>query len=545
MDLDSDLEQLMAHIGDFGTYQLRQSLLHMLAALTAGLHMLTLVTVAAVPDHRCAVPDIDENGTFASWGSPEVVASIPLTKDGSLDSCHLLDPTTNSSVSCDHWVYDDTYYKSSRAIEWNLVCDKRWMGAVAQSAYMFGVFTGAVVLGSMADKYGRKIIFYISAVLQLILGVIVAFVPEYYSFLVVRFLYGIFGSAGSYITGFVLSMEIVGPSKRTIIGIAFQAFFATGVMLVAFWGFLIKDRVVLQVIYGLHSLLLIGHWWLIDESPRWLWAQGQVHKAVIIVEKAMKQNGCTETLDVAHYVSKGKAKAGSRENESATMADLVKTPNLRNRTLNVVLNWFANSLVYYGLSLNTGKLFGNPFLVLFIVGLVEYPSYIMTVLLMDRLGRRSLLSSLMLLGGIACIVAAYIPRDTQAGSISVTTIVMIGKFFIAASFAIIYNYTAELFPTVVRNTALGIGSMGARLSGALTPLITLLDSFDKRLPSVIFGAIAVISGLLALVLPETLNQPMPQTIEDGENFGKGDTAFNACCRKRSGKKYEVPLSTVD
>lgn len=64
--------------------------------------------------------------------------------------------------------------------------------------------------------------------------------------------------------------------------------------------------------------------------------------------------------------------------------------------------------------------------------------------------------------------------DTQTGSISVTTIVMIGKFFIAGSFAIVYNYTAELFPTVVRNTALGIGSMGARLSGALTPLITLL-----------------------------------------------------------------------
>ena len=38
--------------GDFGPYQLRQSLLHMLTALTAGLHMLTLVTVAAVPDHR-------------------------------------------------------------------------------------------------------------------------------------------------------------------------------------------------------------------------------------------------------------------------------------------------------------------------------------------------------------------------------------------------------------------------------------------------------------------------------------------------------------
>jgi len=53
-------------------------------------------------------------------------------------------------------------------------------------------------------RYGRKIIMYISAVLQLILGVGVAFINEYYSFLVIRFLYGIFGSAGAYITGFVL-----------------------------------------------------------------------------------------------------------------------------------------------------------------------------------------------------------------------------------------------------------------------------------------------------------------------------------------------------
>jgi hypothetical protein len=54
---------------------------------------------------------------------------------------------------------------------------------------------------------------------------------------------------------------------------------------------------------------------------------------------------------------------------------------------------------------------------------------------------------------------------------------MTGKFFIAGSFAIIYNYTTELFPTVVRNTALGASSMCARISGALTPFITLLVRF--------------------------------------------------------------------
>lgn len=147
---------------------------------------------------------------------------------------------------------------------------------------------------------------------------------------------------------------------------------------------------------------------------------------------------------------------------------------------------------------------------------------------MDRTGRRGLISFYMVTGGIACIIAAYMVQ----GSTIATTIVMFGKFFIASSFAIIYNYSAELFPTVVRNSALGIGSMCARASGALTPLITLLDSFDPTLPSVIFAVITLISGLLTLILPETLGQPMPQSIEDGEHFGVGDTCFTSCVGKR-------------
>jgi hypothetical protein len=70
---------------------------------------------------RCAVPDVDENGTVSLWNSKEVLAAIPLTKDSLLDSCHLTDPTMNISVKCNKWVYDNTHYHSSRAIE---VCDK-------------------------------------------------------------------------------------------------------------------------------------------------------------------------------------------------------------------------------------------------------------------------------------------------------------------------------------------------------------------------------------------------------------------------------------
>nr|CAD7424715.1 unnamed protein product [Timema monikensis] len=514
--------------------------------MTAGMHMLSLVTVAAVPEHRCRIPGLEGNDSFGDWNSSEISSYIPKTDDG-FDSCHIWYNATNTSQSCTSWVYDRTYFQTSRAVEWDFVCSRRWMGAASQSVYMFGVFTGAVLLGTLADKYGRKTIFCISAVLQVILGVGVAFVSEYYSFLVTRFFYGMFGSAGSYITGFVLTMEIVGPSKRTACGVTTQASFALGCMLVAFWGFLIPNRQLLQIVYGLHGALLLGHWWLIDESPRWLWAQGRVHEAVTIVERAMLTNKHPVPLDVAQFVSKGLATSVKREDRSYGIGDIFKTPNMRCRAFNVCFNWFANSLVFYGLSLNTGKLYGNPFLVLFLACLVEIPSYIMTTLLMDRTGRRSLISTLMLLGGLACLISAYIPQETQVGSVSATSVVMLGKFFIAGSFAIIYNYTAELFPTVVRNTSLGVGSMCARLSGALTPLITLLDSFDKTLPSLIFSITAILSGLLVLLLPETLNKSMPQTLEEGERFGVGDNACTNCYGRRNSHphQYNLPLSTVE
>ncbi|XP_076664276.1 organic cation transporter protein [Andrena cerasifolii] len=544
--VDSNLEELMAHLGDFGKYQCWQFSLHVLGALTAGLHMLTLLTVAAVPPHKCNIPEftstIDSpNDTSSSWNSSAIGDGVPRH----VDSCHYLD-SNNMMTKCDSWTYDTQYFQSSRAMEWDFVCSQRWMGAVAQSSYMFGVFIGAVTLGSMADKYGRKIIFYVSAVAQLVLGVSVALVDKYFIFLVLRFLYGIFGSAGAYITGFVLTMELVGPSKRTVCGVMFQLAFAVGFMLVAVWGAVIKDRMWLQIAYGLHSTLLIGHWWLMDESPRWLWAQGRISEALVIVRKGLRMNGNNVDIDAAKLISEANVQHEDKGDRSYGALDLFKTPNLRKKTLNVCLNWFANSIVYYGLSLNVGNLVGNPFLMLFLSGLVELPSYILMCFILDRAGRRCVVSTFMLIGGACCIIASSIPTGTDIAASTIVTIVLFGKACIAASFAVIYNYTAELFPTVVRNTALGIGSMCARLSGALTPMIMLLDSFNPKVPAILFGFVALVSGFLSLYLPETVNQPMPETIEDGENFGKGDTCFTTCLgsRRKTSASYEVTMDQV-
>lgn len=57
---------------------------------------------------------------------------------------------------------------------------------------------------------------------------------------------------------------------------------------------------------------------------------------------------------------------------------------------------------------------------------------------------------------------------------------MMGKSFNAAAYAVIYMFSAELFPTVIRNSCLGISSVCARVGGILGDYVLLLVSFKNR-----------------------------------------------------------------
>ena len=69
----------------------------------------------------------------------------------------------------------------------------------------------------------------------------------------------------------------------------------------------------------------------------------------------------------------------------------------------------------------------------------------------------------------------YICPFTDLRWLSIT-LAMIGKMGITGSYNIIYVFTAEMYPTVVRNVAVGSSSMIARIGGALAPYINMLVS---------------------------------------------------------------------
>ncbi|GFR28258.1 organic cation transporter protein, partial [Trichonephila clavata] len=92
---------------------------------------------------------------------------------------------------------------------------------------------------------------------------------------------------------------------------------------------------------------------------------------------------------------------------------------------------------------------------------------------------------------------------------------LFGKFCISCAFGIIYVFTAEIFPTIVRNVGLGSASVSARVGSIIAPFVRELGKATHPVvPQIFFGILAAIGGFLVLFLPETNNCSVPDTFKD-------------------------------
>lgn len=61
---------------------------------------------------------------------------------------------------------------------------------------------------------------------------------------------------------------------------------------------------------------------------------------------------------------------------------------------------------------------------------------------------------------------------------------------------------------------MGMSSMSARIGGIMAPYVLDLQDVAGPLPLIIFGVFSGVAGGLALLLPEPLGKPLPQTLDD-------------------------------
>jgi len=201
--------------------------------------------------------------------------------------------------------------------------------------------------------------------------------------------------------------------------------------------------------------------------------------------------------------------------DSSGILPALKSPIILLRFLNCAFNWAANTFVYYGLSLNSVVVEGNVFVNFILVSLIEMPAMFVQMWMLERYGRRTCLCSSLLLAGASCIAFIFIPADM----LTVRLIAFLaGKFGVAISFAVLYMFTAELFPTNVRHSFVGACSMFGRVGSMLAPQTPLLGRYMESLPLMLFGIVSFIAGLLALLFPETKDKPLPDSIEAAEKM---------------------------
>ncbi|XP_069964578.1 organic cation transporter protein isoform X2 [Bactrocera oleae] len=399
-------------------------------------------------------------------------------------------------ANCDGYEYDRSIFKQNIIMEWDLICDRQWLEQMSQSLVMVGIMLGNMIMGILADKWGRRPMFVGSCVLQLVSGCLVSASPWLWFYILMRFLDG-YATGGTMVTGFTIIMEIVGPSKREIMAILYQIPFNVGHATLPLFAYFLREWRWFHLSFSSFSVVYLVFFFTVPESPRWLVITGRNERAVKLLEKAAKRNKMP-TDKVAQDIEEAqRVLTASATTNKGYIGDLFKHAYLCQKTLAMAFNWLVVCFVYYGLSQYMTSLSGNIFLNIAVSALLGVPGTCLCVPATKYMGRRLTLFLSNLLSGLSLTLLAFVP--SFGGPVKVI-LASIGLFGASITFPNVYLYAGELFPTVVRPSGVGLCSFVGRIGSIVAPWVE--------------AAISV------FLMPETKGYPLPETIEDGNTFGR-------------------------
>jgi putative MFS transporter len=377
-------------------------------------------------------------------------------------------------------------------------------GLVASSTYI-GYFFGAFLSGVLADVIGRRRIMMSALAIYCAASLASATANDWHTFFALRIVAG-FGSGAETVVIAPFLAEFVPRRYRGIFCGALVGFMSFGYLGSAILGFSVVRNFAdgwryLAVATSLPVVMLL--WWrrTLPESPRWLESQGRRGEANRIVSEIE-----------AWFASRGIRLAPASVSAALPAAAPIKTGALQNvltlwsprlaRTTAVSwLMWFSVAFAYYSffswipsLLLKEGLTMTKSFGYSIAIYGAQIPGYFSAAWLNERIGRKAVVASYMLLGGMAAIALAFSHTGLQIMAAGIAL-----SFFMNGAFAGVYAYTPEVFPTTVRATGTGssssfgrIGSVSAPiLVGLVYPTLGFLGVFAMTTTVLLIGACVV------------------------------------------------------
>lgn len=323
-------------------------------------------------------------------------------------------------------------------------------------------------------------------------------------------------------------LELVGPTKRTLAGLLIEMVWSLGMMVLCTVAYFIRNWRYLQIAVSAPSFVLLFYWLLIPESPRWLLARGRKDDAIKILKSVAVVN--KKVLPDKIQDIECETKYSLKE----VVLPLLQSKSLFLRWTILTLAWLVTAMAYFGLSYNVGRIAGDLYVNFLLAAVVEFIGYVLCLILSAKYGRKPVtVGSLVLagLGIIGCIFTTLHSNETsQWGTVALS---LVGKCGVSIAFANIFVYTPELFPTNVRSFVTGCCNTGARIGTLISPYIANIadfvpGNFGTSISYIIFGGFTILIGLTCMILPETLNTHLPETIEEAVNLRRKHKREESC-----------------
>ncbi|XP_061718348.1 solute carrier family 22 member 1-like [Cydia pomonella] len=416
-------------------------------------------------------------------------------------------------AACSEWVYDNS---DSFVAEFQLACQE-WKRTLIGGVQAFGHMLGSFIIGSLSDRFGRKTLVVITGVTGAVLGLAKSFSTSYWLYVALEFLEAGFGDVMLPIL--TLAVEMVATKSRVTYTTLCNVGFSGGILVVLIAWLVPYWRNFQRVLYA-PGLLFIVFIYIIDESPRWLLSKGKKEEAVHIIRKAANQNKLYIEENLLNMIS-------CEKNEGLSfftvLGNTFKSKSLLKRFIVCSVCLIACCFVSHGLIINSVSLSGSKYTNVALSFGLKLPSSILSGYIMAKFNRKNPLILFFMACATLCIGQPFIPDNLQWLLI---LIYMAGKMTATMCLTITQIYTCELFPTQTRSSmhalCVAIGKIGS-ITATQTPLMM---AYWSGLPTAMFGAVALVAGLATLLLPDTGNQNLPDTVCEAEALEYSDTIKN-------------------
>lgn len=520
INLDSVLESL----GPYGRYNLFYFVLLLYPVLLSSFFECGYIFEAQVQNYRCKVPGCEQRFNDTSW----LDYAIPKSEDKdqpqsctryaplntTTSQCLPEDFSTNDTIPCDSFVYEDNH---SFVREFNLGCQepkRTLVGTIHNS----GMFVAMLFTGAISDRFGRKVAVGFASCASFVFGFARSFSPDYITYVILHFLEAGFGG-GLYPSAYVFIVELVGVKQRVIVSAMCNMTFVIGVVLIALLAWTVDNwRIYIMILYC-PAIIAVIYVWFMNESARWLLSKGKRDQAITVLKRAAKINNLDvrklELDSLGDPLLKPLNQTQTVDKKSQ-LSKAIRSSIIRKRLVICSFLWMTCSLVYYGLTINSVSLSSNKYVSFMLVTLVEIPAYIVVIIVLDKYGRKKTLITNYITCATMSLLFAFLPRSDYWS----IPLYLVGKWSVTLAYSSLYIYVSEVFPTNIRQTLISVCSTAGRIGSLIAPVTPLLSLYHKSMPTVIFGGMCVISSMLVLMLPETRNMRLPDTIEEAEQLSK-------------------------